>query len=191
MGDLCSRFTFTKFYLCCTQYWRKSSSNPVFICTGLFYYLTYLSLSNLFSFLTHIFLTFLDNGSWNETIISMVRVCQHLVCAHQMLTYSLFSFISQGKHTIYLDFGTEKNRQLINVSELTEEMDKDWCTLLLCFYGLTDKNYAIAFKGKGKAEPLKKLVRSSWFHNSLRYLFIVYFFHNRFHLNYSTPKNIQ
>ena len=115
---------------------------------------------------------------------------ESLLYAHQMQTYSLFSFISQCEHTIYLDFGTEKNRQLINVSELTEEMDKDWCTLLLCFYVLTDKNYTSAFKGKGKAEPLKKLVKSSWFHNSFRYLFIVYFFHNRFHLNYSTPNSI-
>ena len=125
-------------------------------------------------------------------MLSMVVVfgSNLLLRAHPILIYSLFPFISQCKHTIYLDFGTEKNHQLINISELAEELGKECCALLY-FCVLMDKSYTNAFKGRGKVTPLKKLSKSPWFHNSLRYLFIVYLFSNRFHLNCSTPKNIQ
>ena len=111
--------------------------------------------------------------------------CRHIVYSPRPL-YCV-------KHAIYVHVGTEKNRQLINVSELSEEIGKVWSTLFFCFYVFMDKIYTSAFKEKKKVTPLKKLMMSPGFHNSFRYLFIVYLFeiqYNRFHLYYSTPKNI-
>ena len=97
--------------------------------------------------------------------------------AQQMPTYCLFSSsIVLCKHAIYVHVGTEKNRQLINVSELSEEIGKVWSTLFFCFYVFMDKIYTSAFKEKKKVTPLKKLMMSPGFHNSFRYLFIVYLF---------------
>ena len=128
---------------------------------------------------THIFFNLLDNGSWNNTLFSIQRILgsNQLFCVQQMPTYCLFSSsIVLCKHAIYVHVGTEKNRQLINISELSEEIGKVWSTLFFCFYVFMDKIYTSAFKGKKKVTPLKKLMMSPGFHNSFRYLFIVYLF---------------
>ena len=102
-----------------------------------------------------------------------VLVSSQLLCGHQIPIYYLFSLsIVQCKHTIYVDIVTEKNRQLINVSEFAEEMGKVWWALLHYFYVFMDNAYTDAFKGKGKVTPLKKLMKSPRFHNSFRYLFL-------------------
>ena len=148
---------YVKSHLCCTYFWRKSSSNPVFKYIGQLYYLIYLWLSNAFFFLTHSFFNLLENGSWSKTILSMLRVLGSnlLLCAHQMPIYSLFSSsISQCKLTVYVDIITEKNLQLINVSELASKMGKEWCTLLLFCYVFMDKTYTSAFKKKGKSDTI-------------------------------------
>ena len=102
-----------------------------------------------------------------------VLVSNQLLCGHQIPIYYLFSLsIVECKHTIYVDIGTEKNRQLINVSELAEEMGKVWCSLLHYFYVFMDNAYTDASKGKEKVTPMKKLMKSPRFHNSFRYLFL-------------------
>ena len=130
-------------------------------------------------FLLIFFFNLLDNGSWNNTLFSIQRILgsNQLFCVQQMPTYCLFSSsIVLCKHAIYVHVGTEKNRQLINISELSEEIGKVWSTLFFCFYVFMDKIYTSAFKGKKKVTPLKKLMMSPGFHNSFRYLFIVYLF---------------
>ena len=100
-------------------------------------------------------------------------VSNQLLCGHQIPIYYLFSLsIVQRKHTIYIDIVTEKNHQLINVSELAEEMGKVWWALLHYFYVFMDNAYTDAFKGKRKVTSLNKLMKSPRFHNSFRYLFL-------------------
>lgn len=59
--------------------------------------------------------------------------------------------------TVFLDTGTGKNRQIINVSQLSESYGTAYCTALLGLYVFTGEDATSAFKGKGKAGPLKKL----------------------------------
>ena len=68
--------------------------------------------------------------------------------------------------TIYLDTGTGKKRQLINVNEKAEEYGKEWYKILLGVYVFTGEDCVSAFKGKSKVTPLKKLVKYPKFHSA-------------------------
>ena len=70
--------------------------------------------------------------------------------------------------TIYVDIGTGKKRRLINVSDLANNLGKDWCTVLLAYYVFTGEDCTSAFKGKGKLYPLKKLMKMPRFHDIFR-----------------------
>ncbi len=59
--------------------------------------------------------------------------------------------------TIYLDTGTGKHRQIVNVSELAESKGADYCTTILGLYVFTGEDVTSIVKGKGKVGPLKKL----------------------------------
>ena len=52
--------------------------------------------------------------------------------------------------TIYLDTGSGKHRQIVNVSELSESKGADYCTTMLGLYVFTGEDVTSAFKGKGK-----------------------------------------
>lgn len=62
--------------------------------------------------------------------------------------------------TVYLDTGSGKHRQLINVSELAESMGKEYCATLLGFCVFSGEDCTSAFKGKGKVGPLKELQKT-------------------------------
>lgn len=62
--------------------------------------------------------------------------------------------------TIYLDTGSGKHRQVINISELAESKGAEYCTALLGLYVFTGEDVTSAFKGKGKVGPLKKLQKT-------------------------------
>ena len=70
--------------------------------------------------------------------------------------------------TIYLDTGTGKHRQIVNVSELAESKGPDYCTTILGMYVFTGEDVTSAFKGKGKVGPLKKLLSNPKFHAAFR-----------------------
>ena len=70
--------------------------------------------------------------------------------------------------TVYLDIGMGKHRQLINISELADDLGKDWRCTLLGFYVFTGEDCTSAFKGKGKVTPLKKLEKNPKFHEAFR-----------------------
>ena len=72
---------------------------------------------------------------------------------------------------IYLGIGMGKNRRLINMSALSDKMEKDWCTVLLSFYVFTGEDCTSVFKGKGKVAPLKKFMKTPNFHALFRYFF--------------------
>jgi len=74
------------------------------------------------------------------------------------------------KLTVYLDTGSGKHRQLLNLSELAESLGQDYCTTLLGFYVFSGEDCTSAFKGKGKVGPLKKLEKNPRFHKAFSQL---------------------
>lgn len=70
--------------------------------------------------------------------------------------------------TIYLDTGSGKHRQIINVSELSESKGANYCTTLLGLYVFTGEDVTSAFKGKGKVGPLKNLQNHPRYHEAFR-----------------------
>ena len=74
------------------------------------------------------------------------------------------------KLTIYLDTGSEKHRQLVNVSELAESLGEEYCATLLGYYVFSGEDCTSAFKGKGKVRPLKKLEKNPKFHKAFQQL---------------------
>lgn len=68
--------------------------------------------------------------------------------------------------TIYLDTGSRKHRQIINVSELSESKGADYYTALLGLYLFTGEDVTGALKGKGKVGPLKKLQNHPRYHDA-------------------------
>ena len=58
--------------------------------------------------------------------------------------------------TIFLDIGSGKHRQLINLSEFAESKGDEYCSTLLGLYVFTGEDVTSAFVGKGKVTPLKK-----------------------------------
>ena len=74
------------------------------------------------------------------------------------------------KLTIYLDTGSGKHRQLVNVSELAESLGEEYCATLLGYYVFSGEDCTSAFKGKGKVRPLKKLEKNPKFHKAFEQL---------------------
>jgi len=72
--------------------------------------------------------------------------------------------------TIFLDIGMGKHRQIINVTELAESLEPEYCTTLLGFYVFSGEDCTSAFKGKGKVGPLKKLQKNPKYHKAFRQL---------------------
>ena len=65
---------------------------------------------------------------------------------------------------IFLDIGSGKNRQLINVTMKAKNLGKEWCSALMGIYVFTGEDCTSAFKGKGKVNPLKLLMKNPKFH---------------------------
>jgi len=70
--------------------------------------------------------------------------------------------------TVYLDIGTGKHRQVVNVSKLAEILGSDFCATLLGLYVFTGEDATSAFKGKGKIGPFKKLQSSPQYHAAFK-----------------------
>lgn len=69
---------------------------------------------------------------------------------------------------IYLDTGTGKHRQIINISELAESKGAEYCITILGLYVFTGEDVTSAFKGKGKVGPLKKLQNNPKYNDAFR-----------------------
>ena len=59
---------------------------------------------------------------------------------------------------ILLDTGTGEHRRLIDVTELSNDLGVDLCKSILPLYVFTGEDTNGAFRGKGKVQPLKKLL---------------------------------
>ena len=59
--------------------------------------------------------------------------------------------------TVFLDIGTGKHRQLVNVSKAAESLGVNYGNMLLGLYAFTGEDATSVFKEKGKIGPLKKL----------------------------------
>lgn len=80
--------------------------------------------------------------------------------------------------TVYVDIGTGKHRQLINVTELATSLGQPYCSTLLGFYVFTGEDCTSAFKGKGKVAPLKKLQKNPKFQRAFRLVDYYFIFLN-------------
>lgn len=69
---------------------------------------------------------------------------------------------------IYLDTGTGRLRQLVNVTELATSLGQPYCSTLLGYYVFSGEDCTSAFKGKGKVAPLKRLQRNPKFQKAFR-----------------------
>lgn len=69
---------------------------------------------------------------------------------------------------IFLDTGSGKHRQLLNVTEIASSKGPDHCTMLLGLYVFTGEDVTSAFKGKGKVGPLKKLLNNAKYQIAFR-----------------------
>jgi len=72
------------------------------------------------------------------------------------------------KLIIYLDTGSGKHRQLLNLSELAESLGQDYCNTLLGFYVFSGEDCTSAFKENGKVRPLKKTRKNPRFQMAFR-----------------------
>ena len=72
--------------------------------------------------------------------------------------------------TVYLDTGSGKHRQLINISELAESFGEDYCATLLGYYVFSGEDCTSAFKGRGEVRPLKQLQKNPKFHKAFQQL---------------------
>lgn len=80
--------------------------------------------------------------------------------------FILLHYVHSIPITIYLDTGSRKHRQIINVSELSESKGADYYTALLGLYLFTGEDVPSALKGKGKVGPLKKLQNHPRYHDA-------------------------
>ena len=72
--------------------------------------------------------------------------------------------------TIFLDNGSGKRRQIVNVSQMAESMGADKCKMVPGLHAFTVKNVTSSFKRKGKIGPLKRLQNHPIHHEAFRYL---------------------
>jgi hypothetical protein len=72
------------------------------------------------------------------------------------------------KLPVYLDTGSGKHRQVLNISELAESLGQEYCTTLLRLYVFSTEDCTSSFKGK--VGPLKKLEKNPRFHNAFSQL---------------------
>ena len=71
---------------------------------------------------------------------------------------------------IYLDIGSGKHRQIVNVSEAAASKGKVFCTTILGSYVYTGEDVTSVFKGKDKVGPLKKLLKNPRYQAAFRLL---------------------
>ena len=115
-----------------------------------------------------------------ETDIRVVLYLHHaaaLGCKNAVVRTSdtdIFMILLYHAHaiklTVYLDTGSGKHRQLLNISELAGSLGEDYCATLLGFYVFSGEDCTSAFKGKGKVGPLKKLEKNPRFHKAFSQL---------------------
>ena len=73
--------------------------------------------------------------------------------------------------TTYLDFGTNKNRRFLNMTEIAMCHGPDYCSAMLGVHVFTgDESATGAFKGKGKEMPFKKLLYNPKYQKYFRFV---------------------
>ena len=70
------------------------------------------------------------------------------------------------KLTVYLDTGSGKHRQLINLSDLAVSLGETYCAILLGVEVFNGEDCTSAIKGKGKVGPLRKQETNPRYHNA-------------------------
>ena len=96
----------------------------------------------------------------SSTACRLCRLEPHLLHSYSPLPHIQF--------TVYLDTGSGKHRQFINITELAETFGKEWCNTLLWYYVFTGEDCTSAFKVKSKVTSPKKLMKSPRHHKTFR-----------------------
>lgn len=71
---------------------------------------------------------------------------------------------------VFLDTGSGTHRRLINITELADDLGEQFCNTLLGYYIFTGEDTNSAFRGKGKVNPLKKLMKKPKYQETFRML---------------------
>ena len=71
---------------------------------------------------------------------------------------------------IYLDTGSGKHHQSINVTDIAKEKGQVYCTSILGLYIFTGEDVTSAFNGKGKVGPLEKIKKKPKFYKAFAQL---------------------
>ena len=95
----------------------------------------------------------------------------HKLVSNQEETDSDIIFILHFAHvispTIFLDVGTRKHCQIVNVSELAEIKGADYCIMVLGLTYPREKTLPVQYvKGNRKVGPLKKLLTYPKYHGA-------------------------
>ena len=60
---------------------------------------------------------------------------------------------------VFLDIGSGEHRKLLNITDIANDFGEEYCCTLLGYYIFTGKDTTSAFRGKGKVNSLKKLLK--------------------------------
>ena len=71
------------------------------------------------------------------------------------------------KFTILFDTGTGNERRLLNISDLAKEYGQVMCTRMTSTHAFTHCDTPSAFKGVGKARPIKLFKKTEAFQDAL------------------------
>ena len=67
---------------------------------------------------------------------------------------------------IYFDTGRNPKRRLIDVSQLAQDLTPRYCEAVMGLYVFTGEDANCSFKGKGKIQPMKKLIKKQKYMNT-------------------------
>ncbi|KAJ8333550.1 hypothetical protein SKAU_G00415580 [Synaphobranchus kaupii] len=99
--------------------------------------------------------------------------CGTAILSVEGLAHSLSAADGENiKLTVYIDIGTGRGRQLVNVSQLATDLGPEYCDTLLGYYVFSGEDCTSSFKGKGKVSPLKKLQKNPKYQAAFRELVV-------------------
>ena len=84
------------------------------------------------------------------------------------LFFILLHHAQSVRLTIIIDIWTGKHRQLVNITELSETLEPEFCSTLLGYYVYSGEDCTSSFKGKGKIHALKDLEINPKYHTAFR-----------------------
>ena len=79
---------------------------------------------------------------------------------HSDIFFILLHYALKIDIRILFDTGSENNRMLIDISDLSKVYGQELCTALMSLHAITHCDTTSAFKGIGKIRPIKLLLKN-------------------------------